>query len=65
MAFSSVSRDFLDEEERNQIWKVLDEDKGILKHSYTVSQLRKKFKKRFQTFNEFLGDLNLCSCPKR
>ena len=59
MAFSSVSRDFLDEEERNQIWKVLDEDKGILKHSYTVSQLRKS------GFNEYLGDLNLCSCPKR
>ena len=30
-------RDFLDKEERDQIWRVLDEEIGILKHSYTVS----------------------------
>ena len=30
-------RDFLDKEERDQIWRVLDDEKGILKRSYTVS----------------------------
>lgn len=33
-----IVKGFLDEEERKQIWNVLDEKKGILKHSYTTTE---------------------------